>query len=267
MLAVSNIANIVSQMSYTGLAVLRGYAISGRKKIWKSILISLYLLAIVINILAIWLSLPCGADPTSRRQKAVSDINLVTSILLSAIEGIILGILLVQVRTEFRGLERDLENPAVSLVNICKQQSIILFGSVLISGIVDGVLSPVFAGTTKPAIFIFLDVLGVAPVILSCRFFLELRKTFSHPNGSLDNSNRLPWSSFRAVVRSLDARIMDEFGDHSSYRQTPERVEDVGSVPRPSQQRSRSPSVVMREEYTYQIEEIEEAPVHGGDGF
>lgn len=92
------------------------------------------------------------------------------------------------------------------------------------------------------------------PIILFCRYFLQLKKVDARPNGSIDNTSRIPSSTLRftAVVRNVDASIIDEFGDHNSYVRRPAAQEQVDGIT----MRMQSPSTIVFAESTYAIEEI-----------
>jgi len=262
MLALSNTATLVSITGYSGLGVLRGYSIAHNKPVWKGIIIALFLLSSVGDALAVCLSLPCGGGPTLWRYKGSNISALASELIMPIMEGITLVALLVNTRRKFRDLNGGLEQPSASLVDICRQQSIAIFGLILIFGIIESVIYFYLSNFNLWELVFLQSITGTMLVILFCRLFLELREADSRPNGSLDNSNQLPWSSFKAAIRKVDAAIIDEFGDHSSYGQTPPSQGNVEPIAAPSQHRSRSPSIQAIEELIY---ESEEAPVSRGE--
>lgn len=256
LLALSNIGDGASAIGYSGLAALRGYAIANNKPVWKAILISLFLMNTAGTLLAFCFSVPCGgAAPWS--VKAVIDVTIIQVVLTPLTEGVTLSLLLVHARTKFRDLKRDLEQPQRSFMDICRQQSINIFSTVLILGIEQAVATPTIVeeNVSSPALTIVTDLIGPIPIILLCRFFLELRKAHSTPNGSLEGDNQLPWSTFKAAVHNVDTSIVDEFGDHSSEGRTSATQGDVDSILNRTQYRSRSPSITAIEEQTYEMEE------------
>lgn len=122
-LAFANIAFGTSQIGHWGLAVLRGYALAHPKKLWKTILISSSLLFIVGSILSIWFSLPCYGELNLWRYIAQNYTGLLQYFLLVVMEAITLGFILLQTRRDFRNIMSDIQQPTVSFVSICRQQS------------------------------------------------------------------------------------------------------------------------------------------------